>query len=82
MAKARKTWLDDRSVSRTEESSVAGLLQARERWGRTLAWDAKLEAAVAALTPQQVNNAFRRHVDPAAVSIVKGGDFKKAGAFQ
>ena len=50
----------------------------RERWGRTLEWDAKLEAAVAALTPQQVNDAFKRHVDPAAITIVKGGDFKKA----
>ena len=45
-------------------------------------WDEKLEAAVAALTPAQVSEAFRRHVDPAALSIVKGGDFKKAGAFQ
>ena len=80
--KAKKTWLDERSVARTEEASVAGLLQARERWGRTLQWDAKLEAAVAALTMQQVNDAFRRHVDPAAISIVKGGDFKKAGAYQ
>jgi zinc protease len=54
----------------------------RERWGRTLEWDAKAEAAVAALTPAQVNEAFKRHVDPAAVSIVKAGDFKKAGAYQ
>jgi zinc protease len=45
-------------------------------------WDAKLEAAVAALTPEQVNEAFKRHVNPAAVSIVKGGDFKKAGVYQ
>ncbi len=80
--KAKKTWLDQRSVARTEETSVASLLQARERWGRTLEWDAKLEAAVAALTPQQVNDAFQRHVDLAAISIVKGGDFKKAGVYQ
>ena len=82
VAKAKKTWLDQRSVSRAEEASIAGLLGSRERWGRTLLWDAKLEGAVAALTPEQVNEAFKRHVDPAAVSIVKGGDFKKAGAYQ
>jgi zinc protease len=46
------------------------------------AWLDKLEAAVAALTPQQVNDAFRRRADPAALTIVKGGDFKKAGVFQ
>ena len=54
----------------------------REHWGRTLLWDAKLEAAVAALTPQQVNDAFRRHVDPTDITIVKGGDFKKSGTYQ
>jgi zinc protease len=80
--KAKKTWLDDRIVSRAEESSIAGLLMSRERWNRTLEWDAKLEAAVAALTPEQVNAAFKRHVDAAAFSIVKGGDFKKASVYQ
>jgi zinc protease len=80
--KAKKTWLDQQSVSRTEDASIASLLMTRERWGRTLDWDAKLEAAVAALTPQQVNEAFRRHVDPAALSIVKGGDFKKANVYR
>lgn len=80
--KAKKTYLDQRSVARTEDSSIANILLNRERWGRTMQWDAKLEAAVAALTPQQVNDAFKRHVDPAAISIVKGGDFKKAGAYQ
>jgi predicted Zn-dependent peptidase len=41
-----------------------------------------LEAAVAALTAEQVNQAFKRHVDPTAISIVKGGDFKKAGVYE
>ena len=80
--KAKKTWLDERSMQRAEEGSIAGLLSSRERFSRTLQWDAKLEASVAALTPQQVNEAFKRHVDPAAISIVKGGDFKKAGTYQ
>src|ERR1039458_7979327 len=80
--KAKKTWLDERAVARVEEASIGSLLMTRERWGRTLEWDAKLEAAVAALTPQQVNEAFKRHVDPAAISIVKGGDFKKANVYQ
>jgi zinc protease len=80
--KAKKTWLDQRSVARTEDAQIAYTLMNRARWGRTLQWDAKLEAAVAALTPDQVNAAFKSHVDPAAISIVKGGDFKKAGAYQ
>ena len=82
VAKAKKTWLDDRAQQRTDEGSVADLLETRERWDRTLLWDAKLEAAVAALTPQQVNDAFKRHIDPTDISIVKGGDFKKSGTYQ
>ena len=80
--KAKKTLLDERKVGRTEEASIANLLLQRERWGRTMDWDAKLEAAVAAVTVEQVNAAFRQHVDPAQLSIVKGGDFKKAGVYQ
>ncbi|HEV2619788.1 MAG TPA: insulinase family protein, partial [Acidobacteriaceae bacterium] len=80
--KAKKTWLDERAVGRADESSLAYQLSGLERWGRTMQWQANLEATVAALTPQQVNDAFRRHVDPAAFSIVKGGDFKKATVYQ
>ena len=80
--KAKKTWLDQRTVGRADEGSIADMLLNHEHWGRTLQWDAKLETSVAALTPQQVNDAFKRHVDAAAISIVKGGDFKKAGAYQ
>jgi len=80
--KAKKTWQDQRSQARTEDASLASTLMNRERWGRTLLWDAKLEAAVAALTPQQVNDAFKRHVDPTDISIFKGGDFKKVGAYE
>jgi zinc protease len=80
--KAKKAWLDERAVARAEEASIASLLMTRQHWGRTLDWDARLEAAVAALTPEQVSAAFKRHVDPAAISIVKGGDFEKAGVYQ
>jgi len=80
--KAKKTWLDQHIQDRSEEGRLAATLRDRERWGRTLMWDAKREAAVAALTPQQVNDAFKHYVDSSTVSIIKGGDFKKAGAFQ
>jgi zinc protease len=48
----------------------------RERFGRTLQWDEAIEAKVATLTPQQVSDAFRRHVDARALTYVKAGDFK------
>ncbi|MBZ5582574.1 MAG: insulinase family protein [Acidobacteriia bacterium] len=49
--KAKKAWLEQRLVSRSEDTSLASLLVSRERWGRTLSWDEKLESAVGALTP-------------------------------
>ena len=42
----------------------------------------QLEQKIRALTPEQVNAAFRTHIDPAAISIVKAGDFKAAGVYQ
>ncbi len=38
--------------------------------------------AISAVTVQQVNEALRKHVDPAAINIVKGGDFQKASVYQ
>lgn len=80
--KAKKIYADQQAVSRAEEGSISGIPAGRERWGRTMEWDASRNAAVAAVTVDQVNAAFKKHIGPLAISIVKGGDFKKAGAYQ
>jgi predicted Zn-dependent peptidase len=41
-----------------------------------------LEGKIRTLTLAQVNAAFRKHIDPNGVSIVKAGDFKAASVFQ
>jgi zinc protease len=41
-----------------------------------------VEAKIQSLTADDVNAAFRRHIDPNAVSIVKAGDFKAAGVYK
>jgi zinc protease len=76
VAAAKKAFLDERAVGRSQDQAVAGTLQSRERYGRTLKFDEALEAKVAGLTAQQISDAFRRHVDPAALSYVQAGDFK------
>jgi zinc protease len=75
LVSARRSLLDERIGSRSSDGGILNLIAARERWGRTLAWDADLEAALEALTVDEVNAAFRRHIDPDAISIVEGGDF-------
>jgi zinc protease len=82
VAAAKKSWLEQRMVGRSQDQGVMGTLGTREFWGRTMKWDEALEAKVSALTAQQVSDAFRRHIDPAALTVMKAGDFKKAGVLQ
>jgi zinc protease len=79
---AKKALRDDRIGARSSDGGVLNLISSREQWGRTLAWDEQMDAKLQALTLEQVNAAFRKHVNAAQVSIVKGGDFKRANAYQ
>ena len=81
VAAAKKAYHDQQIVSRSQEAALIRLLASREQAGRTMKWDEQLEAKIQALTPDQITAAFRRHMDPAALSIVKAGDFKTAGVY-
>src|SRR5438477_129644 len=81
LAAAKKALHDERVGARSSDGGLENLISAREQYGRTLAWDEQLDAKLEALTLDQVNAAFRRHVIPAAISIVKGGDFKAAKVY-
>ena len=82
VAAAKKALMDARMVSRSQDQSVIGLIAAREDADRTLAFDQQIDARLDALTVEQVNAAFRKHVDASALSIVKAGDFKAADVYQ
>ncbi len=80
VAAAKSGWLQSQQVSRSQDGFLAGLLEQHLYLGRTLAWDAALEKEVAALTPGEVMEAFRKWVDPAKISVVRAGDFAHAKA--
>ena len=82
VAEAKQAYLDSRLVSRSQDAALPALLATQEEYGRTMKWDEQLEAKIRSLTPEQITAAFRKHVDPAALSIVKAGDFKAAGVYQ
>jgi zinc protease len=82
VAAAKKAWLQERGINRSEDGRLVGLLSGRQRFDRTLQFDEALEAKVKDLTPEQISAAFRMHVDPANLTYVKAGDFKKAGVLQ
>jgi zinc protease len=82
LAEAKKAYLDQRLVGRATDAALLSLIASHEQLGRPLKWDADVEAKIQALTLDQVNAAFRKHIDPSGVSIVKAGDYKAAGVYQ
>jgi zinc protease len=82
VAAEKKAWLDQLVVVRTQDGSLASTLLNRERFDRTMKFDEAMEAKVSTLTADEVNAAFRKHLDPSAFSYVRAGDFKKAGVLQ
>jgi zinc protease len=79
---AKKALLDARMVGRSTDGALLNLMATHEQLNRPLKWDSDLEAHILALTADQVNAAFRRHIDPHSVSIVKAGDFRAAGVYR
>ncbi len=72
---------DARILGRSGDAAILSLILTRADQDRTLDWDVQLDAKLAALTLDQVNAAFRKHVTN-EISIVQAGDFKKAGVYQ
>jgi zinc protease len=81
VAAGQKSLLQEELVSRSQDQALARILANRERFDRTMNFDADFEGKIAAVTADQVNEALRRHINPAELVIVKAGDFKKAGVF-
>jgi len=73
----KKGLLEQRRLARTQDRALASRITSYLFLGRTFAWDADLESKIAALTPAQVNAALAKYIDPAKLSLVVAGDFKK-----
>ena len=73
----KKAVLEQRRIARTQDRSLAGRIANYLYVGRTFAWDIVLESKLAALTPEQVNGALRKHLDTAKLAHIFAGDFKK-----
>jgi zinc protease len=73
---ARKGLLEARRVQRGQDGALAGRLANYLYLGRTFAWDVDLEKRLAALTPAEILDALRRHIDLKKLSVLKAGDFK------
>jgi zinc protease len=75
VAAAKTGWLQGRQVQRSQDGLLALRLQQLEHDRRTMAFDGVLENKIAALTPEAIWAALRRHLDLAQMTIVTAGDF-------
>ncbi|HET9750647.1 MAG TPA: insulinase family protein, partial [Casimicrobiaceae bacterium] len=74
---AKKALLEERRIARTEDETLAGSLVAQAFLGRTWNESAKIDAAIAAVTPESAGAALRKYVDPTNVAWAYAGDFAK-----
>lgn len=80
LAAAKTAWLEARKTGRSSDGTIVAQLVSNLELGRTMARVAADEKRVAELTPQQIQDAFRRHVDPDKLVIIRAGDFTKKAA--
>jgi len=74
---AKTGYLQLRSQGRANDAELVGTLVSRRYAGRTMAYDDALEKRIQALTPDEVNAAVKRHIDPSKIVLVRAGDFAK-----
>ncbi|GMQ27456.1 pitrilysin family protein [Algoriphagus confluentis] len=74
---AKTGWLQSRTVNRASDNYLSSVLNGNLFLNRTMEREQLLEDQVNALTPQQIQEAMKRHLDLNKMSIVKAGEFTK-----
>ena len=77
LAAAKTAWLEARKTARSSDGAIAGQLASNLDLGRSMARVAEEEQRIESLTPQEVQDAFRRHIDPDRLIIIRAGDFRR-----
>jgi zinc protease len=75
--RAKAGYLQQQNNQRTSDMALAAILAENLFVGRTLQFQADLEQKIRDLTPEIVNAALRKYIDPKRLSVVTAGDFKK-----
>jgi zinc protease len=76
LEEGRSGLLSFRRLSRAQDDVLASQLAGNLYVGRDFAISARVDAALAALTVEQVNAALRKYLKPEAIDMVLAGDFK------
>lgn len=75
---ARDALQKRRQLSRTQDTAIAQALVQQGLLGRTFAYSAKADEAIARATTAEVNAAFRKYLQPQGLALVYAGDFAKS----
>jgi zinc protease len=73
----KKAFVDQMRVERSEDSKLANDLANGLFVGRTFTYQADLEKKIEALSPAEIQKAFKALLDPKKLTIVQAGDFTK-----
>lgn len=76
LARAKQDILEGRKQGRADPASLAGGLTSLAERGETWAAAQKRDEALAAVTVEQANAAWRKHIQPEGFVISTAGDFK------
>lgn len=68
-------YLQEQSVARSNDRSLATTLESYRFIGRDMKYRAEFEEQLRKLTVEQVNAALRKHIDPKRLYTVSAGDF-------
>ncbi len=79
LADAKQGYLQAQKVSRADDSELSQTIAENLHYDRTMDYYADLEKKINALTPQQVVEALRKHVDRDTFVTVVAGDFAGVG---
>ncbi len=80
LEKAKHGYLERQHVARTDDGELAATLAEGLFLDRTMAYYADLEKKIATLTPPQVLEALKKHIDPKRLVVVDAGEFKLENA--
>ncbi len=78
LADAKKGLLQQRQISRAEDSTLAAMHLDQLDRHRTMKFTAELDARIETVTLDDVNAAIKKYIDPARFAHVYAGDFAQA----
>jgi zinc protease len=79
---AKKSWIQSRQVSRSQDNSLSSVLNSNLYLNRSMKWSEDLETKVKGLTADQILQASRKSIDLLKMSFVKAGDYEGAAKKQ